>query len=46
MATNRETANMGEKPVWTEQFERPAGTEIKHIGSHWHLYERLSVHDG
>ena len=36
---------MGEKPVWIEQFERPAGTEIKHIGSHWHLYERLSVHD-
>ena len=45
MATNRETANMGEKPVWIEQFERPAGTEIKHIGNHWYLYERLSVHD-
>ena len=36
---------MSEKPVWIEQFERPAGTEIKHIGSHWYLYERLSVYD-
>ena len=36
---------MSEKPVWIEQFERPAGTEIKHIGNHWYLYERLSVYD-
>jgi len=36
---------MIEKPVWIEQFDRPAGTEIKHIGTHWYLYERLSVYD-
>lgn len=33
---------MSDKPVWIEQFERPAGTEIKHIGNHWYLYERLT----
>lgn len=36
---------MTEKPTWVAQFPRPAGTEIKHIGNHWYLYERLSVYD-
>ena len=36
---------MSEKPIWITQFNRPAGTEIKHIGTHWYLYERLSVYD-
>ena len=36
---------MSTKPIWIEQFARPAGTEIKHIGNHWYLYERLSVYD-
>lgn len=36
---------MTEKPVWVQQFDRPAGTEIKHIAGHWYLYERLSVYD-
>ena len=36
---------MSDKPIWIEQFARPAGTEIKHIGNHWYLYERLSVYD-
>ena len=36
---------MSTKPIWIEQFVRPQGTEIKHIGSHWYLYERLSVYD-
>lgn len=36
---------MSTKPIWIEQFARPAGTEIKRIGNHWYLYERLSVYD-
>lgn len=36
---------MGDKPTWVERFPRPAGTEIKRIGNHWYLYERLSVYD-
>ena len=36
---------MSSKPIWIEKFDRPAGTEIKHIGNHWYLYERLSVYD-
>ena len=36
---------MSTKPIWIEQFARPAGTEIKHIGKYWYLYERLSVYD-
>ena len=36
---------MSTKPIWVEKFDRPAGTEIKHIGNHWYLYERLSVYD-
>ena len=36
---------MSGKAIWIEKFERPAGMEIKHIGNHWYLYERLSVYD-
>lgn len=36
---------MSEKPTWIHLFNRPAGTEIKHIAGHWYLYERLSVYD-
>ena len=36
---------MSTRPIWIEQFARPAGTEIKHIGNHWYLYERLGVYD-
>ena len=36
---------MNTKPIWIEKFNRPAGTEIKHIGNGWYLYERLSVYD-
>lgn len=36
---------MTEKPLWVQQFNRPVGTEIKHIGNRWYLYERLSVYD-
>ena len=36
---------MSTKPIWIERFNRPAGTEIKHIGNGWYLYERLSVYD-
>ena len=33
------------KPEWVTKFERPAGTEIKHINGRYYLYERLSVYD-
>ncbi|MBP5672713.1 MAG: hypothetical protein J6X49_10005 [Victivallales bacterium] len=36
---------MSEKPIWITQFNRPAGTEIKHIGNRWYLYELLSIYD-
>ena len=36
---------MTEKPIWVQNFNRPQGTEIKRIGNHWYLYERLSVYD-
>lgn len=36
---------MAEKPDWVAGFERPAGTELKHIGGHWYLYEATSVYD-
>ena len=36
---------MTEKPIWVQNFNRPQGTEIKHIGNHWYLYERLSIYD-
>lgn len=36
---------MTEKPNWVQNFNRPQGTEIKHIGNHWYLYERLSIYD-
>lgn len=34
-----------EKPDWILNFNRPAGTEIKHINGHWYLYERKGVYD-
>ena len=40
-----EKPKMSDKPIWITQFNRPAGTEIKHIGNRWYLYERLSVYD-
>ena len=36
---------MAEKPEWVASFERPAGTEIKHIKGHWYLYGRSSRYD-
>jgi transposase len=33
------------RPSWIIGFERPPGTEIKHINGHYYLYERLSVYD-
>lgn len=36
---------MTEKPTWIRDFDRPPGTEIKHISGHWYLYERLSVYN-
>ena len=40
-----EKPKMNDKPIWITQFNRPAGTEIKHIGNRWYLYERFSVYD-
>ena len=34
-----------EKPDFVTNFVKPTGTEIKHIGKHWYLYERTSVYD-
>jgi hypothetical protein len=34
-----------ERPDWVKAFERPAGTEIKHIKGHWYLYEVSSHYD-
>ncbi len=31
---------MAEKPEWVAGFDRPKGTEIKHIRGSWYLYER------
>ena len=45
---NREALKMQEtiaRPSWIIGFERPPGTEIKHINGHYYLYERLSVYD-
>lgn len=36
---------MAERPDWVRDFDRPKGTEIKHIRGNWYLYERLSVYD-
>lgn len=33
------------KPDWVMRFDRPQGTEIKHINGRWYLYERLSVYN-
>jgi len=34
-----------QKPDYVVRFAKPAGTEIKHIGKYWYLYERLSRYD-
>ena len=31
---------MADKPDWVQGFDRPKGTEIKHIRGNWYLYER------
>ena len=36
---------MKERPDYVQNFEKPAGTEIKHIGGNWYLYERSYVYD-
>ena len=36
---------MTEKPEWVENFDRPKGTEIKHIRGNWYLYERSWRYD-
>ena len=36
---------MPEKPSYILSFSKPNGTEIKHIGGHWYLYERTNVYD-
>ena len=36
---------MAEKPDWVRDFDRPKGTEIKHIRGNWYLYERSWRYD-
>lgn len=36
---------MAEKPEWVASFDRPKGTEIKHIRGNWYLYERSWRYD-
>lgn len=36
---------MAEKPEWVSGFDRPKGTEIKHIRGNWYLYERSWRYD-
>ena len=36
---------MADKPDWVRDFDRPRGTEIKHIRGHWYLYERSWRYD-
>ncbi|MCI1498327.1 MAG: transposase [Atopobiaceae bacterium] len=36
---------MAEKPEWVAGFDRPKGTEIKHIRGSWYLYERSWRYD-
>ena len=36
---------MAEKPEWVASFDRPRGTEIKHIRGNWYLYERSWRYD-
>ena len=36
---------MAEKPEWVEGFDRPKGTEVKHIRGNWYLYERSWRYD-
>ena len=34
-----------DKPVYVQNFTKPANTEIKHISGHWYLYERKNIYD-
>lgn len=36
---------MAERPEWVAAFEKPSGTEIKHIHGRWYLYEYSSFYD-
>lgn len=36
---------MSEKPDYVANFVLPPKTEIKHIGNHWYLYERINFYD-
>ena len=36
---------MAEKPGWVRDFDRPKGTEVKHIRGNWYLYERSWRYD-
>lgn len=36
---------MDEKPAFIKEFNKPQGTEIKHINGHWYLYQRLTKYD-
>ena len=38
-------ASMADKPEWVASFDRPKGTEIKHIRGNWYLYERSWRYD-
>ncbi len=38
-------AQTAQKPDFVTRFVKPVGTEIKHIGQNWYLYERLSRYD-
>ena len=39
------TVTSNAKPDFVVNFQKPANTEIKHIGGHWYLYERTSKYD-
>ena len=43
--TDIEKTAAQQKPDYVVQFAKPTGTEIKHIGKYWYLYERLSRYD-
>ena len=36
---------MEDKPAFIRDFNKPRGTEIKHINGHWYLYQRLTKYD-
>ena len=36
---------MADKPDWVRDFDRPQGTETRHIRGHWYLCERRWRYD-